>query len=206
MKTLLLLIVTTLSLVSVNAQVVLNEIYTDPGTGKKEFYEFYNTGISQAPENLDSYTIISFYEESGKSGFYILDMPNMAISARSFFVGAASNTFNVQGQNNLSASFSWNNIPAGGSLTKWENNGIGYTSKPVPSDLNDLFVKRSGSGAGYHIFIYKNGILINGLVGGTIGNTMPSYIKAMPSLFVDMMAPAVDFTADFSSIMDNEVE
>ena len=206
MKTFVLSIAAMIALSSLKAQVVLNEVYTDPGSGKQEFFELYNTSTNQLPENLNDYTIIAYYEESGVEGFYVLDMPNMVITARNYFVGASSLIFNVQGQTNLTANFSWNNVPAGGSLTKWERNGSSYILRTVPVGLNDLMQKKSGSGAGYHFFVFKNGVLVNGLIGGISSTSIPSYIKAMPSLAVDMSAPTTDFTINFNGIADNQVE
>jgi hypothetical protein len=193
-------------LIAAKSQVTLNEVYTDPGSGNSEFFELYNISTSQTAENLDNYTIVTYYEEGSNVGFYVLDMPNLSVNARSYFSGTASNPFNVQGQSGLTANFSWNSMPAGGLLTKWEKSGSGYTSVSVPANLNDLFVTKSGSGASYHIFIFKNGMLINGLIGGSSTSEIPSYIKSMPNLPVDMIAPATDFLISFSSMGDNMVE
>jgi hypothetical protein len=206
LKTLVPFFALILSLSTANAQVVLNEVYTDPGAGKQEFFEFYNTSSSLVPENLNGYTLVTYYEESGKVGFYVLDMADVNISAKSFYVGSSQLNFNVQGKTNIIADISWNSLPASAQLTKWEYNGTGYTQVLVPANLNDLFVTRSGSGAGQHIFLFKNGQLINGLIGGTNSKTIPSYIKAMPSLPVDMIAPSPDFTINFSAIGDNQIE
>ena len=190
-----------------NAQVVLNEVYTDPGNGKQEFFELYNTSTNPIPENLDNYTIITYYEETGgKSGFYVLDLPNQTISAKGFYVGASSNPFAVQGQTNVSADFSWNAMPLGGALTKWQKTGSSYTQVAVPANLNDLFVTLNGSGAIQHILLYKNGVLINGLIGGTNSFVIPAYIKSMPDLPVDMTGASPDFTAKFSTLLNNQVE
>lgn len=176
-----------------NSQVVLNEVYTDPGNGKHEFFELYNTTVNATGENLGDYTLISYYEESGKTGFYVLDFPNQTIYSKSFATGAAASPFNIQGQSGLTASFSWNALPAGGQLTKWEKNGSSYTSVSVPANLNDMFVKKSGgSGASYHVFLFKNGTLINGIIGGSAG-PIPSYITSMPTFTVGQIGFAVDF-------------
>lgn len=206
MKTFVLFIASMISLNSLKAQVVLNEVYTDPGAGKQEFFELYNTSTSQVPESLDNYTLIAYYEESGKSGFYVLDMPNQTVNAKSFYVGSSSLVFNVQGQINLSTNMSWNLLSVTGSLTKWERNGSSYIPQIVPANLNDLFVKRTASGGAYHILLFKNGILINGLIGGISTTILPSYIKSMPVLSVNMIAPAPSFAVNFSSIADNQVE
>ena len=209
MKKIFTLAVFAIAAISSNSQVVLNEVYTDPGAGNSEFFELYNSSTNQTPENLDNYTIVTYYEESGnKSGFYVLDLPNQAVSARSFYVGAPSATFNIQGKPAITASFSWNLLPSGAVLSKWEKNGAGYISASVPSGLNDLFAKRSGGGVGgaHHIFVFKNGILVNGLFTSLSQAAIPSYIKAMPSLFVDMSGSSPDFTINFGSFADNQVE
>ena len=207
MKKIFTLCILAISATFSNAQVVLNEVYTDPGNGKQEFFELYNTSTNPVPENLDNYTLIAYYEKTGGiSGFYVLDLPNQTISAKGFYVGAAANPFAVQGQTNVTADFNWNALPSGGALTNWQKNGASYTQVTVPANLNDLFVTISGSGGTQHIFIYKNGTLINGLIGGISSTTIPAYIKAMPDLPVDMTGSSPDFTAKFNTLLDNQVE
>ena len=190
-----------------NAQVVLNEIYTDPGNNKSEFFEFYNTSTSPVPENMDNYTLVTFYEESGNTGFYVLDMPAQTVAPKGYYVGASANPFNVQGQNNIAASFNWNAMPAGGSIKKFQKNGAVYTQVAVPANLNDLFVTVSGGGnAKQNLLVFKDGLLINGLFGGTSSSVIPSGIKTMPPLFVDMSGASTDFLINFNSFNDNQFE
>jgi hypothetical protein len=184
---------------------VLNEIYPQPGSGDHEFFELYNENNSL--EYLDNYTLVLYYEEpGGKSGFYVLDFPNDSIAAHSYFSGAAQSPYNIQGQSNITADFSWNSMPPGGSLTKWEKNGSSYTSVSVPANLNDLFVKITGVGGVFHTFLYKNGILVNGVIGGLNATVVPPYLKAMPNLPVDMSGSSPDFTINFNAIPDNSLE
>ena len=204
--TLFVSIVTALTFTT-KAQVVLNEVYTDPGFGKNEFFEFYNTSASPVPENLDNYTLVTYYEEPGnKFGFYVLDLPNQTVAAKGYYVGASGNTFNVQGQTNLTPDFSWDAIPAGGSLKKFEKNGASYTQVSLPPSLNDIFVKRSGSGDVQHVFVFKNGLLINGVFSGASSATIPAYIKSMPPLFIDMSGASIDFVINFNAFNDNQFE
>ena len=70
------------------AQVVLNEVYPDPGT-VQEFFELYNTSTNPVPENLDNYTLVAYYEEAGKTGFYVLDLPNQTVNAKGYYVGSS---------------------------------------------------------------------------------------------------------------------
>jgi len=192
------------------AQVVLNEVYPDPGATFQEFFELYNTSTNPVPENLDNYTLVAYYEAAGgKSGFYVLDLPNQTVNAKGFYVGSSLSTFAIQGQSGLSAHLNWNSIPAGGALTKWEKSGSSYISVAVPANLNDLFVKITGGGgssAAFQILVYRNGMLVNGIMGGSNSNTIPASLKAMPNLFVDMTGSSPDFTINFSAISDNSVE
>ena len=56
--------------IPLHAQVVLNEIYADPGAGNQEFFEFFNINTSNTPASVDDYTIISYFEEGSKKGFF----------------------------------------------------------------------------------------------------------------------------------------
>ena len=187
------------------SQAVINEFYPQPGNGNSEFFELYNENSSL--EYLDNYTLVLYYEEAGgKSGFYVLDFPNDSVAAHSYYSGAAQSPYNIQGQSNITADFNWNSMPPGGSLTKWELNGSSYTSVAVPANLEDLFVKITGVGGVFHTFLYKNGILVNGVIGGLNATVIPPYLKAMPNLPVDMSGSSPDFTINFNTIPDNSLE
>jgi len=187
------------------SQAVLNEVYPQPGNGYHEFFELYNE--SNTAENLDNYTVVVYYEEGTTSGFYVLDLPTASVPAHGYYVGASQTSFDIQGQLGQTANFSWNSMPAGGSLTKWEKNGSSYTSVAVPANLNDLLVKINGGGGGvFHVFVYKNGIIVNGLIGGISTSVVPAYIKAMPNLPVDMIGSSPDFTIHFNTMADNSLE
>jgi len=206
MKRIFTLVAIAITALTSNSQVVFNEVYTDPGSGNSEFFEFYNSSSSLLPESIDNYTVVTYYEEGSKSGFYVMDMPNHFIGPRSYYVGSSSSVFNCQGRSNLVASFSWNILPSGAAVAKWEKSGSGYVSVAIPANFNDFFVKRTGSGAGQHIFVFKNGILMNALIGGATTSIVPTYIKSMPSLFVDMMGTSPDFTINFSALQNNQLE
>ena len=188
------------------SQAVLNEFYPQPGNGNSEFFELYNENNSL--EYLDNYTLVLYYEEAGgKSGFYVLDLPNDSVAAHGYYTGAAQSPFDIQGESNITANFSWNSMPPSGSLTKWEKNGSSYTSVAVPANLNDLFVKNNGgSGGVFHAFVYKNGVIVNGFIGGINTISVPAYIKTMPNLPVNMSGSSPDFTINFNTIADNSLE
>jgi hypothetical protein len=190
------------------SQVVLNEFYPEPGSTFQEYFELYNTSTSPIPENLDNYTMVVYYEEPGnKSGFYIFDLPSVTVATKDFFVVSSQIIYSIQGQANITADLNWNALGAGGAITKWEKSGSSYVSVPVSNPLTDLFVKSTGSSSGaYTVFVYKNGIQVNGLVVGSSSNSIPSSVKTMPNLFVDMTGSSPDFTINFSTMADNSVE
>ncbi len=195
-----------LTIYQLKAQVVLNEIYTDPGSGKHEFFELYNTS-SSGGENLDCYTIVTYYEESpGKTGFYVMDLPNMSIPSRGYFTGASANPFNVQGQSGITPNFNWNAMPAGGALYKMERSGATYTSVAVPANLNDFFYNKGGGGANYSVMVYKNGVLLNAFFGGSSSSVIPAFLLAMPNLPVTMNGSCTSFSAIFSTITNKQGE
>jgi hypothetical protein len=206
MKKIFTLCVLALSATFLNAQVVLNEIYTDPGNGKQEFFEFYNTSTDPVPQKLDNYTLVAYYEANGKSGFYVIDLPNLTVPSKGYFVGSSSNPFKVQGQTNVPADFSWNAMTPDGFLRNYERSGFTYIQGVVPANFNDIFVPRSGSGCIQHVMVFQNGILVNGVFTGTNFAIIPSYIKSMPPLFIDMTGSSPDFTISFNSFNDNQFE
>ena len=212
MKTIFTLIITAAAFCKANAQAILNEVYAIPGSARQEFFEFYNN--SSTPTSMDNYTIVTYFEVSGQKGFYVMDLPNLLVSARGFFVGSSNLPFNYQGVNSSTNSqFSWNDLvflaANNGYLRKWVlsntvpaliDGNAGYDLASVPANFNDFFNKIGGSGATYNVFVYSNGVLQNVFLGGTGGATfLPSYIVSLPSLNVDMSGTSPDFTIDFSS-------
>jgi hypothetical protein len=205
---------------STNAQVVLNEIYSEPGSGKQEFFELYNINTGNTPSSLDAYSIISYFEEGSKKGFYVLDLPNMFVPSKGYFVGAASIPFNYQGtMNSTAANFSWNDpsLPLNyGYMRKWVANGNSnvdgnknYDIEALPSDFNDFFSRRSGSGATYNAFVYKNGNLVNSFFGGTGGSaTMPNFITSMPMFKLDVVTASNTQThiLNFGALKNKPIE
>jgi hypothetical protein len=205
MKKFFTLIAIAFTAVTSNSQVVFNEVYTDPGANKHEFFEFYNTSTNPTPESMDDYTIVTFYEENGKTGFYVMDLPTQTVPAKGFYIGASANPFDIQSQSNLTPNFSWNAMPAGGYLKKWERNGGTYTAMTIPANFNDFFAIRTGS-AKHNIFVFKNGVLVNGLFGGMSSAQIPAYMKSMPPIWIDMSGASTDFFINFNSYNDNQFE
>ncbi|RYZ29303.1 MAG: T9SS type A sorting domain-containing protein [Chitinophagaceae bacterium] len=201
-----------------NAQLLLNEVYTDPGSGNQEFFEVYNPDI--AAEETDNYSLVTFYKSQTQKGFYVLDLPAGTVSGKGYFVGSAASPFNYQGvTNSTNTVFNWND-PAwlqthNGSLTKWKltttgkdatDGNIDYEANKNPF-INDLFTRLNGSGSSFVIFLYKNGVMVNSTLLGSGGaSALSADILAMPPLFVDMQGSSPDFTIDFSTYGNLPVE
>ncbi len=206
--------------IPLQAQVVLNEIYADPGAGNQEFFEFYNINTSNTPASVDGYTIISYFEEGSKKGFYVLDLPNLFVASKGYFVGASSIPFNYQGNlNSTAADFSWNDPDLTlnyGYIKKWVDNGNNasdgnknYDVEALPVNFNDFFKKRSGGEASYNALVYKNGKFINSFFGGTGGATnMPTFITSMPVFKLETVTASNTNTTtiNFNSIKNKPIE
>ena len=206
--------------ISSNAQVVLNEIYADPSVGNQEFFEFYNISTGNTPASVDDYTIISYFEEGNKKGFYVIDLPNLFVASKGYFVGASSIPFNYQGNvNSTSADFSWNDpdLPLNyGYIKKWVATGNtaadgnkNYDEETLPANFNDFFSRKSGGGASYNAMVFKNGKFINSFFGGTGGaSDMPSFITSMPVFKLETVTAGSTNTntISFNSLKNKAIE
>lgn len=196
------------------SQAVLNEIYSIPSGGRHEFFELYNKSASSVPESMDTYTLLTYFQDQGNvRGFYVMDLPAISVAPKGYFVGAAANPFNYQGVTNATANFSWNNLPfmaannaylrrwvLGTSVPAAVDGNSQYDQQAVPANVNDIFLKIGGGSVSYNVFLYKNGVIVNSFLGGIGGSAgVPSYITTMPPLYIDMLGAAPDFTIDFPS-------
>jgi hypothetical protein len=193
-----------LVLVGKSQTTVLNEVYTDPNlnSGHSEFFELYNTSIGGA-QNVDCYTIITYYEEgtgqNTKKGFYVMDLPNLSVAGKGWFVGAAHSPFSTQNMafQNVIPNFSWNspafrNGTTGGSLSKYQwDGGTGYSQVLNPADsVEDFLSSGTGtSGVVYAVFVFVDGAFNNGFLGGMSSGTPPSSITSLPNLSITTLGP-----------------
>ena len=152
MKQICTLLLTLVGILNANAQAVLNEVYAIPGMARQEFFEFYNNSTS--PTSMDNYTMVTYFEEGSKKGFYVLDIPNLTVGPMGYFVGSSSMPFNYQGvSNSTTTNFSWNDLAFlaanNGYLRKWVigtnvsaaiDGNANYDLDVVPPNFNDFFV------------------------------------------------------------------
>ena len=199
---------------SSGAQAIFNEIYSDPGAGRSEFIELYNSGTG--PQNTDCFTLLSYWEEGNERGWYVLDLPNQLMNAKSQFVLAARSPFNCQGNTGLLADLDYNDPDfrsgaTGGYLRKYRLNGNGYvqvdiTGQPQDNILMGTSPVGSTSKTRY-LFLFKNGDLVNGFAGGASEGSLPDGITFMPALFVNAIGPcAENFTVSFNAMAPVEFE
>lgn len=150
-----------------------------------------------------------------------MDLPNLSVAPRGYFVGSSAIPFSYQGVNNSNASqFSWNNLvfmaANNGYLRQWQmgtnvsatiDGNANYDMVPVPANYNDIFQKIGGGSATYDVFVYNNGVLADIFLGGTGGNTfIPTYIAGLPTLHVDMNGTSPDFDINFSTYATAKTE
>ena len=109
MKQIFTLLITITAFVASNAQAILNEVYAFPGGSRNEFFEFYNNTNSSV--SMDNYTLVTYYESGSTKGFFVLDLPNLFVASRGYFVGSSAIPFNYQGVTNSNNSqYSWNDL------------------------------------------------------------------------------------------------
>jgi len=196
-----------LGLMAKSQTTVLNEVYSDPGTGNSEFFELYNNGVNPAGDNIDCFTLVSFFEEGGNYGVYIVDMPNMVVGPKDYFVAASAHPLNVQGQTGVFADLNWNdpnfrNGSTGGSLQKWVYTGGVWVdqSGTIPANFNDLFQPINGIGAKYTILVFVNGVLNNGLTGGNKDGIIPAALKALPTQLFPLNGACASISINFGTL------
>jgi hypothetical protein len=194
------------------SQAVLNEIYFNPASGESEYIEIYNSG---AHEDLNCYTLLIKYHVGSEEGFYVINYPNISLNSNTWSVTSSSLPFNYQSSpppyNGGPSDFSWNSLNTagtGGYFKQYKRTGSTYTETIPPVNTNDILqTLPSGDGAKYITLLYRDGILINGLIinGGT---TVPVGLTGMPDLLLpsDGTGTCSGFTAHFSLIQSNQLE
>ncbi len=197
------------------SQTVLNELYTDPGgqTLRAEFIELYNSGAGA--QNVDCFTILTYYDNGGQDkGWYVMDLPNLNVAAKGYFVLAAGNPFTTQNTPLPGAvpNFNWNdplfrNGSTGGSLKKFQINGGGYTdvTASIPATFNNFL--SGGQGQDYVVLVFVNGVFSNGFVGGKSTASLGATTATLSgNLNVDMNVSGgcPDFVVNFNNVSTNE--
>lgn len=206
MKRLLLLTLLFCAAIGGRAQVILNEVYTEPGNNNDEFFELYNTSYS--PVSLDCYYLVVLYATSSTKGFYVIDLPaNAQIPSRGYYTGSSRNTISYQGSSSVS-SFNWN-IPSG-SITRYQIQNGSYvvtTMNTATTPIFDLFSKMKPNDFGSlvdGVFLFNSGTYLGGLMTGIGSNVVPSEIRTiLPATNISINcngAPPVSYSLNWSTI------
>lgn len=188
------------------SQTVLNEVYVEPGGTHNEFFELYNSGF--ASQSVNCFTVVTYWESGANKGVYVLDLPDLSIGPKGYFVGGAANPFSTQNGSGLVPNFNWNDVnfrngSTGGFLKKYQVNGASWTdvSGTIPATLNDLFPDVNNGGHTYTTLVFVNGVINNGFYGGGASGTLPAAITSMPNLPVTAGSLGCsDFLINFGAI------
>lgn len=194
MKRVLLSCILALCAIAIEAQVYLNEFYVRPQEPPhSEFFELYNS--SPAPVNLDCYTLVSYYKDpNDHKGFYVLDLPNITLPGKGFFVASSRIPFSYQVGSDVVADYNWNDPTVGGTETggatvdyRLNATGDGYEATVVnaANPAYDIFRRSNGITGNdgiYMMLLFKNGVLVDGLLGASTKTALPKYISDLPDL------------------------
>lgn len=181
MKKILLSCGASLCLLVADAQLLLNEFYVrpNPTQNHQEYFELYNSGM--AVENTDCYSLVTYFEQNGEVGFYVVDMPAGTVNGRDYYVGSSqAPTFQYQvGTGN--ADMSWN----AGNIFRYvyRNGALVLDNSGAP--YNDIFIKSNGTNGGngvYAMFLFKSGNLVDAFLGNHTSIDVPAYIEQMGQL------------------------
>jgi len=209
MKKFLLAILLTSSAYLLNAQnIILNELYVNPSAGNQEYFELHNTSLALPGENLNCYTLVTYYSEGNERGFYVLDLPNVNVNPGGYYVGSSQMNYNF-GDSSAMADYSWNDatwMAANGASTRkyvLNNNNSGYTVQT--GNYTDIFrLSNSGNGNNglYATFLFYNGNIVDVFLGAHPQSTLPNFISNLPDLPAGALACS-STPVDFSTL-DND--
>ena len=193
----------------VYSQTVLNEVYAQPGSGNSEFIELYNSS-SFGSQNLDCFTILTYWSSGSNKGWYVLDLPNATVASKGWYILAVASPFNVQSQTGVVANVNWNTLSfrngsTGGFLKQYQVSGSTYTDLGLADAtvVSDLLVDGNfASGSNNMTLLFQNGVMINGFWGGGPIGTLPVGITGMPNLTVTPSPGSCGsaFTINFSTL------
>jgi hypothetical protein len=202
MKKILLSIVAIGCAISSHAQIILNEVYVKPNPQPvpplQEYVELYNT--SGFVQNADNYSVVAYFENGAQHGFYVMDIPALTIAPRGFLVGSSQAPDFLYQTGTGHADFSWN----AGNIHRFIYGSSGLVLNDSLMPYDNIFVKGNGHGGGqngiYGIFLFRNGQLVDGLLGSTNTNTVPDFITDMGLLSYTSSSAGGNISYDFTNI------
>ncbi len=181
MKKILLSCGASLCLLVADAQLLLNEFYVrpNPNQNHQEYFELYNSGM--AVENTDCYSLVTFFEQNGEVGFYVVDMPAGTVNGRDYYVGSSQAPAFQYQSGTGTADMSWN----AGNIYRYVYRSGALVMDNTGAPYNDIFIKSdgtSGNNGVYAMFLFKSGNLVDAFLGNHTSIDVPSYIEQMGQL------------------------
>ena len=171
------------------AQVVFNEFYPNPGSGKDEYLELYNT--SSVDVNLNCWSILAYDQTNHQA--YVYQLPNVTIPAFGWWVFTGSTT------SPLSVKYSQPAVTYSGiNISSWnQTNGTdsslrlykksGSTLVPGADTTTTDFLLDPSGGNGIALFLFSGNTLVNAFIG--------SGSPALPADFASLTTP-VNLSSD----------
>jgi hypothetical protein len=183
-------------------QIILNELYVKPNPQPvpplQEYVELYNT--SGFVQDAGNYSLVTYFENAGQYGFYVIDVPNMNIPARGFLVGSSQAPDFLYQAGNGHADFSWNS----GNIHRFVYNGSSLVMNDSAMPYNNIFVKGNGHRGGqngiYATFLFQNGQLVDALLASANTNTVPDFITRLGLLNYTSTNPGGNISYDFGNV------
>ncbi|HEX6334865.1 MAG TPA: hypothetical protein VFZ78_11605, partial [Flavisolibacter sp.] len=162
MKKFLLSIATVFSIGAAQAQIFLNEVYVQPSVNHHEFIELFNAGTT--PASSGCYTIITYFNDGTDYGFYVIDLPDVKIAARSYLLASSEGTFNYQNGQAV-ADVNWN---LASNITRYVYTNGSLQVDNTGAPYYDIFTRAAAPGGSkkgpYAIFLYDGSTLVDGLL------------------------------------------
>lgn len=188
------------------SQTVLNEVYVEPGGTHNEFFELYNSAVSS--QSVNCFSVVTYWESGANKGVYVLDLPNLNIGPKGYFVASAADPFATQNGSGIKPDVNWNDATfrsgaTGGYLKKYQVSGATWTdvSGTIPATLNDFMPDVNNGGHTYTVLVFVNGVFNNGFFGGGASGVLPAAVTSMPNLSVTAgSAGCSNYTINFGAI------
>lgn len=187
-----------------NGQLILNELYVRAGSGRQEYFELRNT--SPAPVNGDCYTLVTYFNEGGTLGFYVVNIPAITVASDSFLVASSqAPTFNYQDTTGT-ADFSWND----GNINRYVYTGGALVLDNSGAPFTDIFLKSNGSPNGdngvYGVFLFNGSTLVDAFLGSSTSIVVPDYITQLGQLTNTGGNPCGNLSYNFANINNESDE
>jgi hypothetical protein len=182
----------------VHAQVFLNELYVRPQGNEDQYFELYNAGMT--PANVGCYSVVTYFNNNGEQGFYVVDLPSVSIPARDFLLASASNPFHLRQGGQMNADVNWN----AGNVYKYVYRNGSLQLDNTTTTVNDLFTlsgNNNGKNTVYSAFLFQGSTLMDAFLGASDTTLVPQFITRLGTLHhVSAQSNCGNIDYDFGAI------